>query len=193
MSDPVRGRGRPSGTGCYRESTQVMRVPLSQVPAVQDYLKAFRRSSGPTSDSALIGPVGVPAARSQRRPLPLMAWPVQAGFPSPAEDYQDEAIDLNDLLAPHAEATFLLRVRGESMTGAGIDDGDVLVVDRSLEPVHGRIVVAMVDGEFTVKRLYQRDGNLCLEASHPDFARIELREGQELAVWGVVTRIIKTV
>ena len=193
MSDPARGRGRPSGTGRYREPTQVMRVPLSQVAAVQDYLKVFRRSSGPASDVALVGPVGVSAARSRRRTLPLMAWPVRAGFPSPAEDYQDEAIDLNDLLAPHAEATFLLRVRGESMTGAGIDDGDVLVVDRSLEPVHGRIVVAMVDGEFTVKRLYQRDGNVCLEASHPDFPSIALQEGQELAVWGVVTRIIKTV
>ena len=100
-----------------------------------------------------------------------MAWPVQAGFPSPAEDYQDEAIDLNDLLAPHAEATFLLRVRGESMTGAGIDDGDVLVVDRSLEPVHGRIVVAMVDGEFTVKRLYQRDGNAVLGGIAPGLSR----------------------
>lgn len=190
MFDPARGRGRPSGTGSYREPTQVMRVPLSQVAAVQDYLKAFLRSS---SSVVLIGSVGVSAARRWRRPLPLMAWPVQAGFPSPADDDQDEAIDLNDLLAPHAEATFLLRVRGESMTGAGIDDGDVLVVDRSLEPVHGRIVVAMVDGEFTVKRLHQRDGNVCLEASHPDFPSIALREGQELAVWGVVTRIIKTV
>ena len=170
-----------------------MRVPLSQVAAVQDYLKVFHRLSGPTSDVPLIGPIGVPAACSRRRTLPLMAWPVRAGFPSPAEDYQDEAIDLNDLLAPHAEATFLLRVRGESMTGAGIDDGDVLVVDRSLEPTHGRIVVAMVDGEFTVKRLYQRDGNVCLEASHPDFPAIVLREGQELAIWGVVTRIIKAV
>lgn len=170
-----------------------MRVPLSQVAAVQDYLKAFCRSSGSASDVALLGPAGVPAACSRRRALPLMAWPVRAGFPSPAEDYQDEAIDLNDLLAPHAEATFLLRVRGESMTGAGIDDGDVLVVDRSLEPTHGRIVVAMVDGEFTVKRLYQRDGNVCLEASHPDFPAIVLREGQELAIWGVVTRIIKAV
>ena len=193
MSDPARGRGRPSGTGRYREPTQVMRVPLSQVAAVQDYLKVFRRSSGPASDVALIGPVGGYAAPARRRSVPVMAWPVRAGFPSPAEDYRDEAIDLNDLLAPHAEATFLVRVRGESMTGAGIDDGDVLVVDRALEPVHGRIVVAMVDGEFTVKRLCQRDGNLCLEASHPDFAPIELQEGQELAVWGVVTRIIKTV
>ena len=193
MSDPARGRGRPSGTGRYREPTQVIRVPLSQIAAVQNYLKVFQRSSGPASQVALIGPVGGSAVPARRHSLPLMAWPVQAGFPSPAEDYQDEAIDLNDLLAPHAEATFLLRVRGESMTGAGIDDGDVLVVDRSLEPVHGRIVVAMVDGEFTVKRLYQRNGNLCLEASHPDFPSIALREGQELAVWGVVTRIIKSV
>jgi DNA polymerase V len=190
LSDPPRSRGRPSGTGRYREPTQVLRVPRSQVGAVQGYLQAFRRASGPGAGE-LIGPVG--SNGRPRRLLPLMAWPVRAGFPSPAEDYQESAIDLNEILAPNTAATFLLRVRGESMTGAGIDDGDVLVVDRSLEPAHGRIVVAVVDGEFTVKRLSRRGGAVTLEAAHPDFPVIRLQEGQELTVWGVVTRIIKSV
>ncbi len=139
----------------------------------------------------LLGPLPRPGT-FPRRPLPIMTWPVRAGFPSPAEDDQDAAIDLNDLLAPHPEACFLLRVRGRSMSGAGIDDGDVLVVDRALEPSHGRIVIAVVDGEFTVKRLYKQGPAVRLEAAHADYPPIELRDGQELQVWGVVTRVIKS-
>jgi DNA polymerase V len=120
-----------------------------------------------------------------------MRWPVQAGFPSPAEDDQDPAIDLNELLAPHPEATFLLRVSGHSMHEAGIDDGDVLLVDRALEPTHGRIVIAVLDGAFTVKRLHRRGTVVRLEAAHADYPLIELGDGQELQVWGVVTRVIK--
>ncbi|WP_211354083.1 LexA family protein [Thiohalocapsa marina] len=125
-------------------------------------------------------------------PLPRMTWPVQAGFPSPAEDDQEPAIDLNALLVPHPEATFLLRVRGHSMTGAGIDDGDVLLVDKALTPSHGRIVIAVVDGEFTVKRLHLGRDGVRLEAANPDYAPIRFQGGQELQVWGVVTRVIKT-
>ena len=127
------------------------------------------------------------------QPLPLMRWPVQAGFPSPAEDDQEAPLDLHQMLVEHPEATFLLRVKGHSMQDAGIEDGDVLVVDRALEAAHGRIVIALVDGEFTVKRLYQRDGQIRLEAANPNFPAIHFRDGQELQVWGVVTRIIKSV
>jgi DNA polymerase V len=183
-------RGRPAGTGRYREPTQVMRVPSSQVAVVRGYLEQLRPLPGAAPEAAVARPVRPP---DRRRLLPLMTWPVRAGFPSPAEDDRDDAIDLNELLAPRAEATFLLRVSGSSMTGAGIDDGDVLVVDRSLTADYGRIVVAVVDGEFTVKRLVRRDGKACLEASHPDFPPITLRDDQELAVWGVVTRVIKSV
>lgn len=185
-------RGRPAGTGHYREPTQVMRVPSSQVAVVRGYLEKLRPLPSPAPGAAVARPVRSPDRR-RRRPLPLMTWPVRAGFPSPAEDDRDDAIDLNELLAPRAEATFLLRVSGSSMTGAGIDDGDVLVVDRSLAPDYGRIVVAVIDGEFTVKRLGRRDGQVCLEASNPAFQPITLREDQELTVWGVVTRIIKSV
>lgn len=191
MSDPPSGRGRPSGTGRYREPTQVMRVPESQVQAVRDFLRPFRRAPGPGGEVFPMGPVSARAGSGMR--LPLMGWPVRAGFPSPAEDYVEASLDLNEMLAPNPEATFLVRARGDSMTGAGIGDGDVLVVDRSLEPTHGRIVVAVVDGEFTVKRLYRRNGAVILEAAHPDHAPIRLHEGQELIVWGVVTRVLKAV
>lgn len=144
------------------------------------------------SAGALVAPIGRPAVGS---PLSLrrFRWPVQAGFPSPAEDDQDSAIDLNTLLAPHPEACFLLRVRGCSMTDAGVEDGDLVLVDRSLEPRHGRMVIAVVDGEFTLKRLYRQDGLVRLEAAHVQYPAIELKDGQELQVWGVVTRVIKTV
>ncbi|NBC49290.1 MAG: translesion error-prone DNA polymerase V autoproteolytic subunit [Gammaproteobacteria bacterium] len=131
-------------------------------------------------------------ATRSHRPLPRLRWPVQAGFPSPAEDDQDAAIDLNELLAPHPEACFLLRVRGCSMADAGIDDGDLLLVDRALEPSHGRIVIAVIDGEFTVKRLHRQAQVVRLEAAHAQYPPIELKDGQELQVWGVVTRVIKT-
>ena len=122
--------------------------------------------------------------------LPLFAHPVQAGFPSPADDYVCDALDLNEHLISHREATFFLRAKGHSMTGAGIQDGDLLVVDRSLNPVHRAIVIAVIDGEFTVKRLYKRAGKIRLLAENPDYSPIELKDGQELQVWGVVTSVI---
>lgn len=112
---------------------------------------------------------------------------IQCGFPSPAEDHAQERLDLNHLLIHQADATFFMRVRGSSMRDAGIDDGDYVVIDRSLTPTHGAIVVAIVDGEFTIKRLYQRKGVVRLQAANPTFPSIDLKDGQELVVWGVVT------
>ena len=122
--------------------------------------------------------------------LPLFAHPVRAGFPSPADDYVCDTLDLNEHLIPHREATFFVRAKGQSMIGAGIQDNDLLVVDRSVNPVHRSIVIAVIDGEFTVKRLYKRAGKIKLLAENPDYAPIELQEGQELQVWGVVTSVI---
>jgi len=116
---------------------------------------------------------------------------VQCGFPSPAADHGQRRIDLARILTPNPEATFHLRARGQSMRDAGIDDGDVLIVDRSLQATHGDMVVAVMEGEFTVKHLYQHQGKVRLRAANPAFTDIELREGQELHIWGVVTWIIK--
>lgn len=122
--------------------------------------------------------------------LPLFAHSIPAGFPSPADDYVLTTLDLNELLVPHKETTFFLRSSGLSMIGAGIYDGDLLVVDRSLTPTHRRIVVAVLDGDFTVKRLYKRAGRIRLLSENPDFAPIEIKEDQELCIWGIVTHTI---
>jgi DNA polymerase V len=116
---------------------------------------------------------------------------VQAGFPSPAEDHAIERVDLNKVLIKHPQATFLMRVRGASMREAGIDDGDVVLVDRAIKAVHGHVVVAVVDGEFTVKRLSKRGSNLKLQAANPTYPDIVPRDGQTVEVWGVVTTAIK--
>ena len=126
-------------------------------------------------------------------PRPLLLSRVPAGFPSPAEDYVEGSLDLNEHLVAHREATFFMRVQGHSMTGAGIQDGDLLVVDRSIEAGDGDIVVAVVDGDLTVKRLSRRGGTVRLLPEHPGCAPIEFKDGQELTVWGVVTSVIHRV
>jgi DNA polymerase V len=116
---------------------------------------------------------------------------VCAGFPSPAEDLGSQRIDLSKVLIKHPQATYLLKASGHSMVDVGIFDGDVLVVDRAVKPRHNHIVVAVVDGDFTVKRLYQRAGQIKLKAANPTFPDITPKDGQEIVVWGVVTSTIK--
>jgi DNA polymerase V len=125
--------------------------------------------------------------------LPLIAGSASAGFPSPAADHYDKRLDLNEHLVLHPEATFFLRVKGNSMVGAGIHDGDLLVVDRSLEPAHGRVVIAALDGELTIKRLHHQHGKILLRADNPEYMDIEIRHGQELHIWGVVAHVIHKV
>lgn len=121
----------------------------------------------------------------------LPVYRVQAGFPSPAEDLGGERIDLAQLLVVHPQATYFLRARGQSMVDAGIFDNDILVVDRAIRPRHKHIVVAVVDGDFTVKTLYQQDGRLWLRAANLRYPDILPHEGQTIEVWGVVTSSIK--
>ena len=116
---------------------------------------------------------------------------VCAGFPSPAEDLGAQRIDLTALLVTHTQATYFLKASGHSMVEAGIFDGDIMVVDRAIKPRHGHIVVAVVDGDFTVKRLYQRAGRVKLRAANVTFPEIVPKEGQTIEVWGVVTATIK--
>lgn len=124
-------------------------------------------------------------------PLPLFAWKVPAGFPSPAEDYAQGRLDLNDYLVEHEAATFYVRVEGHSMTGAGILDGDIIAVDRSLEPRQGDVVVAVIDGALTVKELNRQGDTITLRARNPEFKPIEFKLGQELVIWGVVKGVVR--
>ena len=122
--------------------------------------------------------------------LPLVSASVEAGFPSPADDHLERGIDLNEELIRNPAATFLVRVKGESMRDAGIHSGDTLIVDKSVTPSDRQIVVAMIDGEFTVKRFRKVNGRVFLEAANDSFAPIEVGENQELTIWGSVTYII---
>ena len=121
----------------------------------------------------------------------LLKNTVCAGFPSPAEDLGAQRIDLTALLVTHTQATYFLKASGHSMVEAGIFDGDIMVVDKAIKPRHGHIVVAVVDGDFTVKRLYQRAGRVKLRAANVTFPEIVPKEGQTIEVWGVVTATIK--
>ena len=121
----------------------------------------------------------------------LLRGRVCAGFPSPAEDLGAQRIDLTQMLVVHPQATYFLRASGQSMVEAGIFDNDIMVVDRAIKPRHNHIVVAIVDGDFTVKHLYQRAGRIKLKAANPTFPDIIPKEGQTIEVWGVVTSTIK--
>ena len=124
---------------------------------------------------------------------PLMADAVQAGFPSPAEHYIEKELDLNEYLSSHREATYFVRVTGESMIGANIFPEDILCVDRSLDFFDGAIIIASVDGEFTVKYLRKKDNQTYLEAANPAFAPICFSPDQDIRFWGVVTGVVRKI
>ena len=125
-----------------------------------------------------------------RLEVPFMGGCVVAGFPSPAEQYVERPLDLNELLVARPAATYFVRAEGDSMEGAGIRSGDLLVVDRSLEPVNGAVVIACVDGDFTVKTLRKGRGWVRLEAANPAYPSIRFSREMELRVFGVVTAVI---
>ena len=127
---------------------------------------------------------------ARQHPLPLFLCHVAAGFPSPADDYMEGALDLNEHVIKHPSATYFVRASGDSMNGAGIFNGDLMIVDRSLEPVHGRVVIAEVDGQLTVKRLSKLKGSFSLQSENANYPPIELQEGNEVVVWGVVTHVL---
>ena len=121
---------------------------------------------------------------------PLFLSKVPAGFPSPADDYVESKLDLNEHLIKHKAATFFVKVTGDSMLGAGIHDGDMLIVDRALEAQNMSVVVAVVNGEFTVKRIKKENGRIWLMPENSKYEPMEMLEGSELEVWGVVTNVI---
>jgi DNA polymerase V len=138
--------------------------------------------------------VNIYVMKENKAPRALQAsGSVSAGFPSPADDYTEGTLDLNEYLIRHPAATFFVRVQGDSMVNAGIHSGDLLVVDRSLEPGNKKIVLAVLDGEFTVKRLMKKRGHLYLYPENSDYAPVEITEENRFEVWGVVTAVIHEV
>lgn len=162
------GAGRPKGQGKYGEATKAMRIPISRTHEVLAFLE-----HGKTEYQ-----------------IPLYSSSVRAGFPSPADDYIECKLDLNTHLIKHPAATFFVKASGDSMVNAGIQSGDTLIVDRSLEATHNKIVIAALDGELTVKRLSRVAGQVKLLAENPDFKPIDITDEQELVIWGVVTHVI---
>jgi DNA polymerase V len=122
--------------------------------------------------------------------LPFFLSRVAAGFPSPADDYIDKGLDLNELLVRHPSATFFVRVSGDSMTGAGIRSGDILLVDRAERAADGSIIIAALDGELTVKRLRFRGDAVCLVPENDDYSPILVGPERQFEVWGVVVHVI---
>ncbi|KTC64537.1 SOS (error prone) mutagenesis protein UmuD (RumA) (plasmid) [Legionella adelaidensis] len=159
--------GRPKGLNAYGESTKPMRIPLSKIPQV---LALIKNSAG--------------------YKLPLYSSKVSAGFPSPADDYIETKLDLNEFLIQHPSSTFIVKASGDSMIGASIQSGDLLIVDKSIEPTHGKIVIASLNGELTVKRLQKQGGKTQLVAENTSYSPIDITENMDMVIWGVVTHII---
>jgi DNA polymerase V len=177
------GAGRKRGTGTYGEPTEPLRIPVSLLPAVRAILKTGGKSP---EHPGMLSPAPLPAAVA----LPFYTSRVAAGLPSPADDHQGDGVDLNDRLIRHPGTTFLVEVQGDSMTGAGIHHGDLLVVDRSLEPKPGKIVIAVVNGELTVKRLDVDERGVRLLPENPAYEPIVIEEGMDLMIWGVVLHVV---
>ena len=161
------GAGRPKGKNSYGEPTKPLRIPLSRLNTVKALIEQ----------------------NSHALP-PLYASSVRAGFPSPADDYIEARLDLNTHLIKHPAATFFVTASGDSMKNAGIHSGDLLIVDKSIQAIHGHIVIAAVNGELTVKRLSRLDGHVRLMPENEDFKPLDITEESELIIWGVVTYAI---
>jgi len=154
---------------------------------------ASQSTSAESSRHGLIATAACRARKGEKRPRPLFQSRVPAGFPSPADDYVETSLDLSQKLIGKEEATFFVRVAGGSMIDAGIHDQDILVVDRSVEPENGSIVVAALDGELTVKRYEVQSGYPYLVPEAEEYDPIPIQDGQELVVWGVVQHVIHEV
>ncbi len=183
--------GKRDGAGRkkrFNEPVTRMRVPQSCVPTIENLLDKIAVSH---SVDKINQEILIPADSPVSLARPLFSSPVPAGFPSPADDYIEGQLDLNEYFVPHPSATFYVRVTGESMNGAGILPNDILIVDRSLEAVHGSIVIAVVNNELTVKRLYKQNGRIELHPENPEFPVIKFDQDMELTIWGVVSGVTR--
>lgn len=172
------GAGRPRGV-----ETKVVRLPVP----VADLARRLADRGIRAGDVNAFLDVEPRLAQT----VPLVGATAACGFPSPADDYLDRPLDFNELLITHPAATFAVRVSGFSMIGAGIFPGDIAVVNRAIGPYHECIVLALLDGEFTIKRYLKRGDTITLHPENKEFRDIVIQEGQEFEVWGVVTNAIR--
>ncbi|MEI6166301.1 MAG: translesion error-prone DNA polymerase V autoproteolytic subunit [bacterium] len=182
------GAGRKAGSTKYGEPTRVIRLPESMCQQAA-MLLAARLAPKPGD---MIAEITVPVLNAPLSARPLFLSQVAAGFPSPADDHIEQRLDLNQYMIQHDAATYFVRVKGDSMIEAGIRDNDVLVVDRSVTARVGCIVVAVVNGELTVKTLGRtKGGQPLLSPANANYAALEIKEGMSFEVWGVVTGSVR--
>ena len=181
------GAGRKAA---YGEPTKTIRVPHSLLPVVVGYLDAMKRTPAGTAHGVDLRPIATIRAVAV---VPALGRRVHAGKPTSGDDYQEDAVDLGRHLVRDPSSTFVMKVDGWSMRDAGIADGDELVVDRGVAAENGRIVIADIDGELTVKRLKRTATGWLLKASNPDFADVPISDKNDLRIWGVVTRVLRAV
>ena len=181
--------GRKLGTGKFKEATTVVRMPTSQLPVVKDFLAAYQRKKL-SADLDVVGDIALPTLNTTPIKLPLFLSKVAAGFPSPAEEHVEKRLDPSEFLIDQKDATFFVTIQGYSMMDVGLLPGDKAVVDRSKLASIGDIVLAIIDGEFTIKTLNRKkDGTprLLPANSTGAFSPIEIKEGMDFEIWGVVT------
>ncbi len=164
------GAGRPCGTGRFGEQTKPVRIPVSKIDAVKEFLQIGGGDDSPT--------------------IPLYGCGVQAGLPDMADDHVENCINLHEYVVENPEKTFFVRAKGQSMKNVGIGDGDMMVVERSVKANDGNIVIASLDGELTVKRLHKTSTSLQLLPENEDFEPINVSQEQDLQILGVVTNVI---
>lgn len=187
------GAGRKTGTGTYREETSVMRVPNSQKPVISDFLEAYakkQRLAELKDNLDSIGEFTQLSAELESISLPLFESKVPAGLPSPADDHVDARMDPNAYLINKADKTFFVTIQGESMIEVGLMPGDKAIIEKDKVPAVGDIVLAMIDGEFTVKTLAkQKDGMPKLLPANASgrYAPILISQHMHFEIWGVVT------
>jgi DNA polymerase V len=184
------GAGRPKGSGKYKEATKAIRVPEGSITYIKEFLASYPDVTeiGSFANSNLDNTSldNTSLDNLTRLEIPLFSSTVAAGYPSPAEDHVEDTLDLNEYMVQRPDSTFMLRVEGESMKNVGIMPDDILVVDRSLKASHRKIVIAAIDGELTVKRLYHRGGLVKLLPENPAYPEINLESEAELVICGVV-------
>lgn len=177
------GAGRKPGSGLYGEETKVMRVPRSSVSNIKKYLNLSRANN--------VEEIRLAYKETTYNPLFLFEHKVPAGFPSPADDHIEKRLDLNEYLIKKSDTTFFVKIKGDSMIDASINDGDIVIIDRSMQAKIGDIVLASVDGNFTIKTLSKYKLKPRLLPANEKYKPIEINEDTQFELWGVVTGAVR--
>ena len=179
-----KGAGRKKDSGLYAEATKVVRIPISRISEVKNFLLSTKKTNFSIVDF-------IQPSIQKPTPITLFSHKVPAGFPSPADDHAESRLDLNEYLINQAESTFFVRIKGDSMVDAGILDNDIVIVDRSKSAAINDIVLASIDGEFTVKVLTKNNKGPYLMPANKEFKPIYIEEGSQFEIWGVVTGSVR--